>query len=112
MDTDEDWSKLLLGHSIFGLPKSVSSPAGKGKSTLELSHNTLPDFTNLDPEDDEPTPSGRRQVMVIKDSDMIVAAGSEIRITSLGDAKLHRSMSGGQDHKVRTVYKLNRGQLG
>ncbi|KAH8106097.1 nuclear pore component-domain-containing protein [Cristinia sonorae] len=98
MDTDEDWSSLLQGHPILSLPKSVSSPVGKGKSILELSHNTLPDFTSSDPESDEPTPSGRRQVMVIKDSDLILAAGSEIRIASLGDAKLHRN--GGQTHKV------------
>lgn len=36
--------------------------------------------------------------MVIKDSDIIVAAGSEIRIASLGDAKLHRGVR--QTHKM------------
>ncbi|TCD66933.1 hypothetical protein EIP91_000711 [Steccherinum ochraceum] len=97
MDTDEDWNALLRGHSIFSLPRSVENPAGKGKSTLELSHNTLPDFTSIDTDTDEATPSGRRQVMVIKDSDVIVAAGSEIRIASLGDAKSQRA---GQTHKV------------
>ena len=98
--TDEDWNSILESHPILALPKSVSSPAGKGKSILELSHNTLPDFTNLDPDNDEATPSGRRHVMVIKDSDVILAAGSEIRITSLGEAKLHRGGTG-QSFKVR-----------
>lgn len=98
MSTDEDWNALLQGHSILSLPRSISGPLGNGKSTLELSHNTLPDFTHLDPEGDEAILSGRRQVMVIKDSDMIVAAGTEIRIASLGDAKLHRSA--GHSHKV------------
>ena len=101
MDTDEDWNSLLSSHPIFALPKSVSGPTGKGKSSLELSHNTLSDFTNLDPDNDEATPSGRRQVMVIKDSDIIIAAGSEIRIASLSDAKLRRCAS--QNHKVSTA---------
>lgn len=101
MDTDEDWNALLTGHPIFSLPKSVSVAEENGKSTLELSHNTLPDFTNVDPGYDEATPSGRRQVMVIKDSDIIVAAGNEIRIASLGDAKSHRGA--GQSHKVCTL---------
>ena len=104
MEIDEDWNKLLNDHPIFSLPQSVSGPRGKGQSLLELSHNTLPDFTNLDPSNDDATPSGRRQVMVIKDSDMIIAAGSEIRIASLGDAKLHRSV--GQNHKVCTRFLL------
>ncbi|THH33582.1 hypothetical protein EUX98_g536 [Antrodiella citrinella] len=52
----------------------------------------------MDPNNDQAAPSGRRQVVVINDSDIIVAAGSEIRIASLGDAKLHRGA--GQSHKI------------
>lgn len=91
MDPETDWDSFLKAHPIFTLPKSVSGVAGRGTGALELSLSSLPDFVNLDPVEDGPTPSGRRQVMVIKDSDLIVAAGSEIRMTSLGDAKLGKS---------------------
>jgi nucleoporin NUP82 len=98
MDGDEDWSKILDGHSIFSLPKSFRGPTAQSETSLELSTNTLPSFTHVDPAEDGPTPSGRRHVMVLKDADLIVAAGKEIRITSLGDAKLSRS--------VRQTYKV------
>ena len=65
MDNDEEWNVFLKDHPIFTLPKSVSGPSGKGNISLELSLNTLPSFTELDPNEDGPTPSGRRQVMVI-----------------------------------------------
>jgi nucleoporin NUP82 len=58
-------------------------------NSLELSTNTLPSFTRSEAhEDDGPAPSGRRRVMVIRDTDLIVAAGSELRMTPLGDDKL------------------------
>ena len=97
MDGD-DWSKILDGHPIFSLPKSFRGPNAQLESSLELSTNTLPSFTHVDPAEDEPIPSGRRHVMVLKDADLIVAAGKEIRITSLGDAKLSRS--------IRQTYKV------
>ncbi|KAF5387691.1 hypothetical protein D9615_000250 [Tricholomella constricta] len=92
MDPDHDWNKTLSGHPIFSLPKAFSGPSERVEASLELSFNTLPNFTQLDPGEDGPTPSGRRQVMVLKDADLIVAAGREIRMTSLGDAKLSRSI--------------------
>jgi len=96
---DDDWSAVLKGHPIFSLPKSVASaPAGDADTSLELSSNTLPKFKQLDPTQDEVTPSGRRQTMLLKDADLIVAAGREVRMTSLGDAKLARS--------VRRPYKV------
>lgn len=104
MDHEQDWNVFLGDHPVFGLPKSVSGPAGKGVLSLELSVRSLPDFTDKDTAVDGPTPSGRRQVMVIKDSDLIVAAGSEIRITSLADSKsspqLGGSGSGAKSYKV------------
>lgn len=93
MDGDEDWSKILDGHPIFSLPKSFSGSTGQLETSLELSSNTLPNFTHVDPAEDGPTHSGRLQVMVLSDADLIVAAGKEIRITSLGDTKLSRSVS-------------------
>lgn len=91
MDTDDDWSRILAGHPIFSLPKSLSGPLLDLDTSLELSSNTLPNFRNPDPAEDGPTPSGRRRVMLLKDADLIVAAGREIRMTSLGESKLGRS---------------------
>lgn len=88
MESEEDWNTLLRDHPIFSLPEGISGP---DEVSLQLSLNTLPNFTNIDPNDEGPTPSGRRQVMVIKDADLIVAAGSEIRIASLGDSKPNKT---------------------
>lgn len=88
MSGDEDWNKLLQDHPIFTLPTAFSGPVARSQSSLELSTSTLPNFTDLDLTDDGATPSGRRQVMVLKDAELIVAAGKEIRMTSLGDLKL------------------------
>lgn len=93
MSGEEDWEELLRNHPVFSLPKSVSGPRGKGQESLNLSLSSLPDFVNLDPIDDKPTPSGRRQAVAIKDADLIVAVGTEVRITSLGDSKGARNSS-------------------
>ncbi|OSD04378.1 hypothetical protein PYCCODRAFT_1433763 [Trametes coccinea BRFM310] len=93
MGGEEDWEELLRDHPVFALPKSISGPAGRGEESLNLSLSSLPDFVNLDPVDDKPTPSGRRQAIAIKDADLIVAVGSEVRIASLGDTKGARSTS-------------------
>ncbi|CDO68679.1 hypothetical protein BN946_scf184652.g6 [Trametes cinnabarina] len=93
MGGEEDWDELLRDHPVFSLPKSVSGPAGRGEDCLNLSLSSLPDFVNVDPVDDKPTPSGRRQSIAIKDADLIVAVGSEVRIVSLGDTKGGRGSS-------------------
>ncbi|KAI0638319.1 hypothetical protein C8Q77DRAFT_1090535 [Trametes polyzona] len=93
MSGEEDWEELLKDHPVFSFPRSVSGPRGKGEDCLNLSLSSLPDFVDLDPVDDKPTPSGRRQVVAIKDADLIVAAGSEVRITSLGETKGARGSS-------------------
>lgn len=85
-DTDE-WTKLLHDHPIFSPPKEIDP-----LNPLELSTKTLPNFTTPDPQRDVPTPSGRRQVMILKDADIIVAAGKEVRMSSFGDLKLSGSM--------------------
>ncbi|KAF8897384.1 hypothetical protein BD779DRAFT_1432160 [Infundibulicybe gibba] len=90
-DYNDDWSAVLKDHPIFSLPKSFSGPTAEAGSSLELSTNTLNRFTNVDPAEDGLAPSGRRQVMVLKDADLILAAGREIRISSLGDTKLSQS---------------------
>ncbi|KIL68151.1 hypothetical protein M378DRAFT_71925 [Amanita muscaria Koide BX008] len=88
MDSDNDWSTILTDHPIFSLPKLSSEPAAKRRSSLELSSNTLPDFTNV--KEDSETPSGRRQVMLLKGADLILAAGKQIRMASLNDARLNQ----------------------
>lgn len=79
---------MLEGHSIFTLP---SGYGGQSEESLELSTNTLKkSILNEGPLDGIPR-SGRRRVMVLKESDLIVAAGYELRITSLLASKLGRS---------------------
>ena len=99
--SEDDWSSLLKGHSIF------STTEARPSQSLELSTNSLPDFTHPDPlKHDSPFPSGRRQAMVLKEADLIVAVGKEIRATSLGDAKLNRTTP--KSHKVRPAIMSHR----
>ncbi|KAJ7499068.1 hypothetical protein FB451DRAFT_1334620 [Mycena latifolia] len=63
----DDWAALLAAHPIFS-PSPSQAPQ-------ELSAATS---SNV---------AGRRQVMILKDADLIVAAGAEVRIASLGAAK-------------------------
>ena len=90
MDSDNDWSAILNDHPIFSLQSSSSGQKDTLKSSLELSSNTLPDFTSIGKEN--PTPSGRRQVMLLKAADLILAVGKEIRMASLGDARLNPAL--------------------
>ncbi|KAF4619426.1 hypothetical protein D9613_005509 [Agrocybe pediades] len=91
MADNDEWTNLLRDHPIFSLPKSLHGPLEVSNNALELSTNTLPNFTKVDSAPNL-TPSGRRQVMILKDADVIVAAGKEIRMSSFGDLKLSRSM--------------------
>ncbi|KAJ7937199.1 hypothetical protein B0H13DRAFT_2226595 [Mycena leptocephala] len=63
----DDWGTLLAAHPIFS-----PSPT---QSARELDASTSSNG------------GARRQVMILKDADLVVAAGSEIRITSLGAAR-------------------------
>ncbi|KAF8211309.1 hypothetical protein K438DRAFT_1807092 [Mycena galopus ATCC 62051] len=63
----QDWDTLLSAHPIF-----TPSPT---QSARELDASTSKNG------------GARRQVMILKDADLVVAAGSEIRITSLGAAR-------------------------
>ncbi|KAJ7699929.1 hypothetical protein B0H17DRAFT_1157979 [Mycena rosella] len=65
--SSDDWAALLAAHPIFA-PSPTHTPQ-------ELSAATS---SNV---------AGRRQVMILKDADLIVAAGPEVRIASLGAAK-------------------------
>ncbi|CAA7259542.1 unnamed protein product [Cyclocybe aegerita] len=85
---NDDWTNLLHDHPIFSLPKPLHDKNASSLNVLELSTNTLQKFTELDPHEDGLTPSGRRQTMVFKDSDIIVAGRKEIRMASFGDVKM------------------------
>jgi len=98
MSTTDEWSNLLRDHPIFSLPKAFDVAQSTSRALLELSTNTLQRYTNVDPHEDAPTPSGRRQTMILKDAEVIVAAGKEIRMSSVGDMKLSQS--------IRKSYKV------
>ncbi|KAJ4473481.1 hypothetical protein C8R41DRAFT_888262 [Lentinula lateritia] len=87
MDNDDTLATLLNSHPIFSTPSKTFLPSHD--SSLELSTNTLSSFKPANVSDNSAT--GRRQVMVLRDTDLILAAGKELRITSLSDAKSRRS---------------------
>ena len=89
----EDWSRLLQDHPIF------SSNLNKS-NFFELSTLSLRDSTNVDSSDTGSSTSGRQQTMILKDADLIVTAGKEIRMSSFGDMKLSKS--------IRKSYKVCR----
>lgn len=99
MNSDNEWNEILKNHPIFSLQKLSKGEMPQAETSLELSIDTLPHFVKADPLDDGPTPSGRRQTMVLKDADLIVAAGNEVRLTSLGDTKVGQSLR--KCYKVR-----------
>ncbi|KAI0053097.1 hypothetical protein FA95DRAFT_1552989 [Auriscalpium vulgare] len=100
MALQDDWSTVLSDHPIFSHHTSSSSFARHqvDASYLELSTSTLPSFTDAEPETSQHSPRGRRQTMIIKDAELIVAVGKELRVTALGDTKLSRS--------TRKTYKV------
>lgn len=95
MDSEQDWNTFLKDHPVFA---TDSDAPGTSTSTQarELCLKTLPDFVHVNAATEGPTPSGRRQVMVIRDSDLIVAIGSEIRMASLADVKTAPRLSGSE----------------
>jgi nucleoporin NUP82 len=74
-DNNEDWGSILSDHPIF-------SSDGINDESLELSVNALSFRNNASNEK-----PGRRQVMLIKDADLIVALGCSIRMTSLTESR-------------------------
>ncbi len=96
MANNDDWTTLLDGHPIFSRSKGIIKD-----ESLELSLNSIPDYANNEEIDETTSMSGRRQVMCMKDADLLLASGSEVRMASLGDAK----MSGGstRDYKASSI---------
>ncbi|TDL29694.1 hypothetical protein BD410DRAFT_817721 [Rickenella mellea] len=98
MSNDDDWASILRGHPIFTPPRGANN-----EQSLELSLSSLPNFSRADDDSDGFTPPGRQKVMCMKDADLILASGSEIRMTSLSDAKL----SGGSQKTYKVLHTPN-----
>ncbi|KAJ7591256.1 hypothetical protein C8J56DRAFT_1136358 [Mycena floridula] len=75
-------SSALQDHPIFS-----------SSSSLELSTATLSRFTQSSPTEDAHNLSGRLQVMVLKDSDLLVACGQEIRMASVSESRKSEKQS-------------------
>ncbi|THV08713.1 hypothetical protein K435DRAFT_959241 [Dendrothele bispora CBS 962.96] len=92
MENDDAPSVILTGHPIFS-PSKASSGAQPIKTQwyTELSSKTLSQFMNDN--EDGASLSGRRQVMLLRDTDLILAAGKSVRMSSLAGTKIQRSTS-------------------
>jgi hypothetical protein len=104
MSSEDEWTSILQGHPIFTPLSSEEHHRQDASRTLVLSTDTLTKFIATEPTEDERVPAGRRQVMVLKDADLIVAVGKEIRICSLGDARHNRDAK--KTYKVRLLLQL------
>jgi len=96
-----NWESVLNGHPIFD--PSAGSSGDKNSSradstSLELSINSLSEFKSSDAVQDGDIPNGRRQTMLIKDADLVVAVGKQVRMTSLTESQL--GTAGEQTFKV------------
>ena len=91
MASEVNWESLLDGHPIFSQTTASKAPAKDELSTKAL--NTS----------DDGEVSRRRQIMCLKDSEIIVACKSEIRMASLLDAKV--SGSSEKTYKVCAFFR-------
>jgi nucleoporin NUP82 len=79
-----DQAEFLRGHPIF----TTKSPSDM---SLVLSLNNLPSFkesrsSSITLERGTRNGAGRRRIMALRESDLLLSVGNEIRITSLFDA--------------------------
>ncbi|KAF9782863.1 hypothetical protein BJ322DRAFT_1073133 [Thelephora terrestris] len=97
----QNLESVLSGHPIFNSSTGSSCDTDLRKvddASLELSINSLYKSKSSNAIQDGGIPSGRRRTMLIKDADLIVAVGKEVRMTSLTEFQL--SASGGQTFKT------------
>lgn len=90
VNNDDDWTSNLEEHPMFSNPTHVN-----GDENFELSLKPFADRHTIHEGHKTPT---RRQLMCLKDGDLIVASGSEIRMASMNDAKASGSE---KTYKVR-----------
>ena len=95
MASEVDWETVLNGHPIFTPNEALDSSTKSSKHALSTSA--------LNAYDDEEV-SRRRQIMCLKDSEIILAHKSEIRMASLTDAKV--SGSSEKTYKVSSMLIL------
>ena len=96
MAAEVDWNALLDEHPIFSKAASTSDKTSLPLLTTiqrKASHDGGSSNGN------NVSPSNRRQVMCMKDADMIIACGNEIRMTSLSDVKV----SGGSQKTYKVL---------
>ena len=95
------WESVLNGHPIFDLSAGSGddkSSGGADDTSLELSISSLSKSKSSNAIQDGGIPTGRRRTMLIKDADLIVAVGNQVRMTSLTESQL--SAAGEQTFKV------------
>lgn len=90
-----NWEPALNGHPIFD---SSSDSGDKDDPSLELSINSLSKLKSSDATQDRGVPTRRKRTMLVKDADLIVAVGKQIRMTSLTESQ--PSATGEQTFKV------------
>lgn len=85
MSFEEDWNEIFRDHPVVKDPPASLSSLGRPKTDgpIELNLNTLPEFNRPIDEDDERVPSGRRQAMVTRDTTLIIAVGTSVRMVDL-----------------------------
>jgi len=91
-----NWESVLNGHPIFGPLSGGGDDKNSWKSdnpSLELSISSLSNAVQ-----DGDVPNGRRRTMLVKDADLIVAVGKQVRMSSLTESQL--SATGEQTFKV------------
>ena len=99
-----NWESVLNGHPIFDPSVDDSSDKNSQKvdeTSLELSISSLSKSKPSDIIQDEGIPNGRRRTMLIKDADLIVAVGKQVRMTSLTESRL--TPAGERTFKVKRV---------
>ena len=86
-----NWESVLNGHQIFDSSTGSSDDSDSRKAdetSLELSITTLSKSKSTDATQDRDIPGGRRRVMLVKDADLIVAVGKQVRMMSLTESRL------------------------
>jgi len=97
-----NWESVLNGHPIFDPSSGGSGDKNSWKvddRSLELSVNSLSKFKSSNDVQDGGITNGRRRTMLIKDADLIVAVGKQVRMTSLTESQ--PSTAGEKTFKVR-----------
>ncbi|KAF9263555.1 hypothetical protein L218DRAFT_901764 [Marasmius fiardii PR-910] len=97
MDNEE-----LVQHPIFSVSKSLES-SSQDEFLLELSTSSLPYFASGNNSSRDTQTSGRRRVMVLRDTDLVVATGRELRMAPLGDTKISK----GSNKSYKTLHTPN-----